>query len=386
MAVSDDASDLSAPLPPPPTLDDTFDSTCSSSVTFDLSIPASVSSASSNSAVLPAPPRVKNTPRRSARLSGISATSTVSSTSSTLDLNSTSRAVKARPDSKLIPSIVPSTTLIHGTHKPKVQAKSQVQVPPMDPGPTGSDHNAQLSASLPDSTLATTMNKGKEKEQRSPSVSIPSPPPPPTMSGRKLRSLSPDSEAVLASLHQSLLPSTRPLPKPLAKSSDRTIALPSAMKRRNDDLEPSSPSKRARFDPGPLPIPPPSHSQSAESSQPTQSSQSSQPAQSSQTLQSSQSSRSLPSRIRVHPPNSSFTKSTNSSSFLGYYPPIVVRGQSSPSRQQLLLQRPAGPPMRVIPRSSLKLPKRLLQKVPHEKRNENGSRARRKQQLLGLQR
>ncbi|KAL5636712.1 hypothetical protein ACGC1H_000620 [Rhizoctonia solani] len=358
MAVSDDASDLSA-LPPPPSLDDTFDSTSSSSVTFDLSIPASVSSASSNSAFLPAP-RVKNTPRRSARLSGVSAASTVSSTSSALDLNSTSRAVKPRANSKLIPPIVPSATIAHGAQKPKVKANPQAQVPPtddlMDCGPTGSGHNAQAPISLPDSTLVTTLNKGKEKEQRSPSPSILSPPPPPTKSDNSLRSLSPDSEAVLASLHQSLLPSTRPPLQPMAKSSDRPLALPSAMKRRNDELELSSPSKRARFDPDPPPIPPPLHSQSAESSQPTQPSrptQPSQPTQSSQSTQpaqpsqSSQSSRSLPGRIRVHPPNPTLTKSTNGSSFLGSYPPIVVRGQSSPSRQQLLLQRPAGPPMRV---------------------------------------
>ncbi|CAE7059003.1 unnamed protein product [Rhizoctonia solani] len=347
MAVSDDA-DLSAPLPPPPNLDDTFDSTCSS-LTFDMSIPASISSASSNSAVLAAPPRVKNTPRRSARLSGISTASTVSSASSTLDLNSTSRAAKTRTNSKPISPIVPPTTLIHGTRKPKVKAKSQVQVShkdhSVDHGPTGSDHNAESSSSLPNPTLVTTANKGKEKEP--PSIPSP-PPPPPTKSSRKLRSLSPDSEAVLAGLHQSLLPSTRPLLKPLGKSSDRPTALPSAMKRRNDDLEPSSPSKRARFDPDPPPIPPP-----LESSQPTQSSQSSLPAQSSQPSQPSQSSqssqpaRSLPGRIRVHPPNSSFTKSINGNSFLGSYPPIVVRGQSSPSRQQLLLQRSAGPPMRV---------------------------------------
>ncbi|CAE6395194.1 unnamed protein product [Rhizoctonia solani] len=355
MVVSDDTSDLSAPLPPPPpVLDDTFDSASSSSVTFDLSIPASVSSASSNSAILPAP-RVKNTPRRSTRLSGISAASTVSSTSSTWDLNSNSRAVKIRADPKLISSIVPSTTPLHDTRQSKAKAKSQVQVSPtnesMDYGLTGSGHDAQSSTSFPNSTLATTKDKGKQREQKSSSLSpIASPPPPPIKDKSKLRSLSPKSEAALASLHESLVPSIRPPPRPLAKSSDRPIALPSAMKRRNDDLEPNSPSKRARFDPDPPPIPPPLHSPSKESSQPTQSSQSSQPSQisqPSQSSQSSQSSRSLPGRIRVHPPNSSLTKPPNGNSFLGSYPPIIVRGQNSPSRQQLLLQRPAGPPMRV---------------------------------------
>ncbi|CAE6470277.1 unnamed protein product [Rhizoctonia solani] len=357
MAVSDDTSDLSTSLPPPPPiLDDTFDSTCSSSVTFDLSIPASVSSASSNSAILPAPLRVKNTPRRSARLSGISATSTVSSVSSTLDLNSTSRVVKTIANSKHISSIVPSTTLPHGTRRPRVKVKSQAKARPtgdlVDHGPTESSHNGQ-SSTLPDATFIDTTNKGKARERTTSSSSLsslPSPLPPPTKTEPELRSLSPDSEAVLTSLHQSLLPSTRPQLKPMTKSSDRPVALPSAMKRRNDDLEPGSPSKRARFDPDPPPIPPPLRSQSPESpraTQSAQSAQSSQPSQTSQSFQTSQSSRSLPGRIRVHPPNSSFTKSTIGNSFLGSHPPIVVRGQSSPSRQQLLLQRPAGPPMRV---------------------------------------
>ncbi|CUA69368.1 Proteoglycan 4 [Rhizoctonia solani] len=353
MAVSNDTNDMNAPLPPPPNLDDTFDSTYSSSVTFDLSIPASLSSASSNSAFLPAPPRVKNALRRSARLSGISATSTVSSTSSNFDINSTSRPVKPRANPKATSPIVPSTTSSHAMRKPSVKAKSQVQAPPtddlMDHGPTGSGHNAQPSVSLLDSTLVTAVNKGKEKAQRSPSPPIFLSVPPPTMSQRKLRSLSPDSEAVLTSLHQSLLPSARPPTKSLAKSSDRPVALPSAMKRRNDDPEPNSPTKRARFDPDPPPIPSPPHSQPAESSQPAQSqpSQPSRPSQYSQPAQSSQPSRSLPGRIRVHPANSSFIKSTNGNSFLGSHPPIVVRGQNSPSRQQLLVHRPAGPPMRV---------------------------------------
>ncbi|KAJ1308879.1 hypothetical protein OPQ81_004566 [Rhizoctonia solani] len=360
IAVSEDASDLSAPLPPPPAIsDDSFDLTCSSSATFDLSLPASVSSASSNSPILSAPPRVKNTPRRSARLSGISTVSTSSSTSSTSDLSSTSRAVNTRANSKPFSSIVPSNTLHHSTRKPNVTTKPQVQVPPtndsIDHGPTSSGYNTGSFASLPDSTLVTATNKGKEKEQGLPSPSpspVPSPLPPPTKNQRKLRSLSPESELVLANLHESLLPPTRPPLKPLAKSSERPAALPSAMKRRNDDLEPASPNKRARFDPDPPPIPLPLSPQSTELPQP-QSSHSSQPPQSSQILQcsessqSSQPSRSLPSRIRVHPPNSSFTKSVNGNSFLGTHPPIVVRGQSSPSRQQLLLQRPAGPPMRV---------------------------------------
>ncbi|KAH7343558.1 hypothetical protein B0J17DRAFT_764746 [Rhizoctonia solani] len=206
-------------------------------------------------------------------------------------------------------------------------------------------------ASQPSLLGSLNLDKTRERTTSSSSLSsIPSPLPPPTKPEPKLRSLSPDSEAVLTSLHQSLLPSTRPQLKPIAKSSDRPAALPSAMKRRNEDLEPSSPSKRARFDPDPPPIPPPLRSRSPESPRPTQSSQptqSSHPSQSSQSSQTSQPSRSLPGRIRVHPPNSSFTKSTIGNSFLGSHPPIVVRGQSSPSRQQLLLQRPAGPPMRV---------------------------------------
>ncbi|KAG9083448.1 hypothetical protein FS749_006023 [Ceratobasidium sp. UAMH 11750] len=128
---------------------------------------------------------------------------------------------------------------------------------------------------------------------------------------KPLRSLSPDSDAVLTSLHQTM--NSQPRLK-LVSSAERPPLVPSAMKRQAEEADPSSPGKRARFDPDPQPPPTPPKPNIAR-----------------------------PSRIRVQP-----ASSMQANSFLGAHPPIVVRPSGSPSRQQLLMQRPPGPPIRVL--------------------------------------
>ncbi|KAB5595354.1 hypothetical protein CTheo_1226 [Ceratobasidium theobromae] len=252
-----------------PGAEDPFDSSCSSigtTLTFDLSIPASTSSVSSNSAILPEAPRVQHTPRRSARLSGISACSTVSSTSTS--------PMKTRARFK--PNVFDTVTLRQTRAKLKV------------------DETGPSRALLFGATAST--SKGKEREQDSPPPAPKSDMPRATKEPKpQLGSLSPASEAVLANLQESL--------KASMKRPGPTV---SAMKRHNEEVEPGSPTKRARFDLGPA------------------------------------QSQSRPTRIHVHPP-----LAKPSGSFTGPHAPIVVRGSSSPSRQQLLLNRPAGPPMRV---------------------------------------
>ncbi|QRV87858.1 proteoglycan 4 [Ceratobasidium sp. AG-Ba] len=240
-----------------------------------------------------APPVRAHTPRRSPRLSG----------TANVDVSSSSPpAVHTR----VIASNVSTASTVFPPLRQIKKIKAKAPTRHLADGP---------SSAANDAPLTTTSSKGKEKERASSPTLIPN-----TTTTKhdalkpsQLRSLSPESDAVLMTLHQTLSP-----PKLLSKSSERPQPPSSAMKRPAETDPLSSPGKRARFDPDPQPPPPPLPS----IPKPNLATR--------------------PGRIRVHPANS-----LQNGSFIGAHPPIVVRPPSSPSRQQLLLQRPAGPPMRV---------------------------------------
>jgi hypothetical protein len=273
--------------------DQTFDSTLSignMSSDCDVSIPASASSLNGART---------HTPRRSPRLSG----------TGNLDVSSTSSITV-----QTTTSTTSTLPLLRATKQTKTKAKAPARE--LVVGPSLVAHEAPAN---------TTSAKGKEKERVSRSPS------PVVDTGRhdtlklpQLRSLSPDSDAVLMSLHRTLTPQLRPAFKTLPRSAERPAPPPSAMKRRAEEAEPTSPGKRARFDPDPPPPPPPPIPKP---------------------------NLARPGRIRVHPSNSLLGMAqqaqTGQGSFMGSHPPIVVRPSGSPSRQQMLLHRPAGPPMRV---------------------------------------
>ncbi|KAG9101708.1 hypothetical protein FRC06_002718 [Ceratobasidium sp. 370] len=226
----------------------------------DVSIPTSL-----------APPMRAHTPRRSPRLSG---TTTVDVSSSSPPHTTSNISISSRP---------------RQTKKAKAPA-----------GPSTAS----------DAPIVTT-SKGKEKERVSSPPLIPTTTKTDIFKPLQLRSLSPDSDAVLTSLHRTMSPQPR---LKLLFSAERPPPVSSAIKRQAEEADSSSPGKRARFDPDPQPPPTPPKPNLAR-----------------------------PGRIRVHPAGS-----LQASSFLGAHPPIVVRPASSPSRQQLLMQRPPGPPIRVL--------------------------------------
>ncbi|KAF8607520.1 hypothetical protein BDV93DRAFT_270779 [Ceratobasidium sp. AG-I] len=304
----------------------TIDSTSSieNMTDSDISIPASLSSADGKLA-----PPLTNTPRRSPRLSGSSASTFVPTVFSTVPAHTVQTSV---PTKAIVTPTAPASEGVSNTHpplparatRPTKKGKAKAPARELGDGPTGPSHDAPVL----DPNTITTSSKGKEKEQPLSPAIIPRIKNDTLLKPPQLRSLSPDSDAVLASLHQALSPQTRPALRHLPKSSDRPAPPPSAMKRRAEE-EPASPEKRARFDPDPPP-----------------------PTQPPAPLKQPPLNHARPARIRVHPSNSLVgmahqVQQSGSSSFVGAHPPIVVRPTGSPSRQQLLLQRNPGPPMRV---------------------------------------
>lgn len=309
----------------------TIDSTSSienTSTDYDISIPAPPLLSDKTLA-----PPLTYTPRRSPRLSGSSTSTFVSTVSSTCPPHTVQTSVS----SKVIvtPTAAPSGGAssahpplpVRATRQTK-KGRAKAPARELGDGPSGTSHDAPVLDPSIISTNTAASSKGKEKELPPSPVLIPRIKSDTLLKPPKLRSLSPDSDAVLTSLHQTLTPQPRPMLRHLPKSSDRPPPPPSAMKRRAEEQEPASPEKRARFDPDPPP-----------------------PTQPPAPLKQPPLHHARPARIRVHPSNSlvgmAHQVQQAGSSFVGAHQPIVVRPSGSPSRQQLLLQRNPGPPMRV---------------------------------------
>ncbi|KAG8727249.1 hypothetical protein FRC12_022672, partial [Ceratobasidium sp. 428] len=206
-------------------------------VSSDVLIPASL-----------APPVRAHTPRRSPRLSG----------SAPVDISSSSPPHTMQSSAATSNISTTSTGFIPPRQTKKLRAKALVREPVAGPSTTANDASSTIVAT----------NKGKEKEHVSSPPTIPD---------------------LTTATKTNIFNPSQPRPKLISKSAERPPPPPSAMKRQAEGTDPSSPGKRARFDPDPQPPPP-----------------------------IPKPNLTRPARIRVHP-----SSSIQNGSFLGGHPPIV---------------------------------------------------------------